>query len=354
MDVAGRAGLRRALVWAAAACASLAWVGASLAGTVRLKGTAVVEPGAAVRLGDIAVLDGAGPGLGEIVVLEDPGAARGEAAWVEVGIDEVREALAGAGMGSGRVAVSGSRCVVRFVGAGLREEEAQGEQGEEPRRRRAEVVDVSGPPTVRTRVVDLLRRIYGVGDAGSLRLLFDQRDEDLLAMEEWGRRVVVRPATSGAGPRVLVDVRVVSGEEVVASAVIGVDVEVRRRVVVMERDVERHERLTPGMVREVEMWVSPRGERGPDSADEVAGQRARRPLRAGEVVRGGDVEAAIVVERGALVSVLCVKGGIGVQARGRAMEDGREGDVIECRLVDSRKSFEARVDGPGRVVVVLE
>lgn len=350
---AGRGVWKRAVAWGFAACASLACVGAALGGTVKLKPTALVERGAIVRVVDVCAIDDAPESIGGVVLIEDVAAARGDGAWLTIGVERVREALAEAGYGPGRIGVSGSACVVRFSGGGAPSGEAQ-PKADPSERRTPEVVDLSGPASVRTRVVELLERVYGVGDPARLRLLFDDADQALLSMEEWGRRVVVRPGTSGAGARALVDVRVFAGEKMVASGLLRVDVEVLRRVVVVAQDMERGERVTGSMVREVDMWVSPRGEAGPADVEEVLGLRARRPLRSGEVLRGTDLEAAIVVQRGALVTVMCLKGGIGVQARGRAMEDGREGDVIECRLMDSDTSFEARVDGAGRVVVVLD
>jgi flagella basal body P-ring formation protein FlgA len=351
-----RAGVVRGIVvGVAVACVMLVWAAGAAAGTVRLKGTALVAPGAPIALRDIADLEGNDEELGDVPIVKDSGAARGNGAWVVVEIDDVRAALADAGVSPGRVAVTGGRCVVRFVGAGITSDEKAKPKAEAKPVRRPEIVDTSGPATVRTRVVEMLDRMFGVeDDPGALRVLFDERDAELLGMEEWGRRVLVRPGTSGMGGRVLVEVRVFSGDQIIESRTIGVDVELRRKVVVLTGNVGRRDVITRGMVRETEMWVSPRGAGGPTSAGEVVGQRARKPLDAGAVLRVGDFEPAIVVARGSLVTVLCLKGGIGIQARGRAMDDGREGEMVECHLLDSRKAFEAKVDGPGRVVVVLD
>ena len=356
-----RAGvIRSVMVGVAVACALLVWAAGAAAGTVRLKGSALVAPGGPVVLRDLAELTGADADLGDVVIVSDSGGKRGSAAWITVDVGDVRAALEKAGVSAGRVAVSGGRCVVRFAGAGLGEETkksatATPTQAPAQPARRPEVVDTGGPATVRTRIVEMLDRMYGVeSDPSSLRVRFDEGDEALLAMEEWGRRVLVRPGTSGTGGRVLVEVRVLSGDQIVESRTIGVDVEIRRRVLVLTADVGRRDEISEAMVRETEMWVSPRGAGGPTSTAEVVGQRARKPLDAGDVLRSGDVEPSIVVARGSAVTVFCLKGGIGVQARGRAMADGREGEMIECHLTDSRKAFLARVDGPGRVVVVLD
>ena len=88
-------------------------------------------------------------------------------------------------------------------------------------------------------------------------------------------------------------------------------------------------------------------------AGEVDGQRAARRLRTGDVVVQSDIEGVIAVKRGEVVVVECVRNGIALQAKARAMGDGRVGDRVECRVGDSKKTFVGTVDAVGRVVVVL-
>lgn len=346
-----RATRKDVLVWLVGVVSVLALCTAAMAGSVRLRGSARVDGPGPVTLGMVASLEGVGDDAAGIVVVEDPASARGEARWLEIGIEDVRRALDEAGIGAARVAVSGSSCVVRFVGAPVGQDEEPA--GKESKVRRPTVVAERGSDTVRGHVVELLETMFGV-EGEELRVLFEERDEALLATRVWGRRVVVRPGTGAGSSRVLVDVRVFSGESMVDGRTISVEVEVLRRVLVLEREIERHGVIGPGDVREVEMWVSPRGAEGLETAAEVVGRRARRVLRAGEVLESRDTEAAMAIKKGEMVQVYCLRGGIGVQARGRALESGAIGDSIECRLVSSKSSFVGRVDGEGRVVVVLD
>ncbi|MCA9292865.1 MAG: flagella basal body P-ring formation protein FlgA, partial [Phycisphaerales bacterium] len=59
----------------------------------------------------------------------------------------------------------------------------------------------------------------------------------------------------------------------------------------------------------------------------------------------------LAIRRGDLVQVHCLSGGLVVRGRGRAMANGRVGELIECKLEGAERSFLARVDGPGRVVM---
>jgi flagella basal body P-ring formation protein FlgA len=61
-----------------------------------------------------------------------------------------------------------------------------------------------------------------------------------------------------------------------------------------------------------------------------------------------------VVRRGELVTVHCVSGGIVVKAKARARAEARQDEVIELQMDGSKKTFRARIVGPGRAVVNLD
>tara|TARA_R110000868_G_scaffold32400_1_gene117827 strand:+ start:9333 stop:10262 length:930 start_codon:yes stop_codon:yes gene_type:complete len=102
-------------------------------------------------------------------------------------------------------------------------------------------------------------------------------------------------------------------------------------------------------------WVSQRGDRvRPDSVlnpDEIIGHQARRALRASEPLRGYDLQQAIVVNRGDLVTLMFEARGIQLSVRARAMENAADGDLIRFVNLQSNRTVEAMVDGPGRARV---
>jgi len=319
------------------------------AASVRLRAAAVVGPSGPVTLGDVASIRGdGGEALAGVVLVEEALDAAGDKGFLELDLDAVRTALRDAGFGLGRLAMSGDRCMVR-----LRKEIVRPEPVAEAPRAEPEALDLSGPATVRTRVGELLVRMFDV-DAPDLRVRFDERDKELLDQAEWGRRIVVRPTTTDGGPRMLIDVRVLSGEQTVASGVVRADVEIRRRVLVLAQGVERDQTLRAGMLSEVEMWLEPGGAAPIASLDEAVDMRTRRRLNSGSVLRAGDLEQPIAVRRGEVVEVQALNGGVALRTSARALGDGKVGERIECRIDRTRNTFMARVDAPGRVVVVLD
>lgn len=321
------------------------------AGSVRLSGSAFVRADAPVTLADVARLDGAAAeALAGTVLVEDPDTESGARGWFELPVERVRELLRAESAASGRLAVSGAVCVIRLRGVGEVETVRAEPEPDEPE---PETLSLEGPETVRRAVASELARLYAA-EPGDVRVLFERSDREFLDTKTWGRRVFVRPVTSGSSARAVLDVRIYSGTDVIASRRVRADVSVRRTVVVLTGERDRHERLRRNDLSLEPLWIDPSGEPTLRSLDDAAGQRARRPLAAGTVLRTGDLETPIVIRRGELVTVECVSGGVNLQAKGRALADGRPGETIECRLLIGEESFTGRVEGPGRVVVMLD
>ncbi|MEO1129788.1 MAG: flagellar basal body P-ring formation chaperone FlgA [Planctomycetota bacterium] len=318
------------------------------AGTIRLRASAVAAPGETITLADVAVLRGdAATALADVVLIEAAEASPGSGG-VELEMGAIRDILRTHGISLGRMALSGQRCLVRIRSTGALVQRVPEAQPVRP-----ETIDPEAPATVRKRVGELLMRMFDV-EAEDIRVRYDTRDQDLLAQTEWGRRIVVRPMTTEGGSRILVDVRVMAGDRTVASGTVRADVEIRRHVVVLEAGVERDALLTSRTVNEVDMWMEPGGGALVSDASEAIGKRARKRLHPGSMLRASDLEEPLAVLRGEIVEVLAINGGIGLQTKARAMRDARVGERIECRMDRSRHTFMARVDGPGRVIVVLD
>lgn len=87
-------------------------------------------------------------------------------------------------------------------------------------------------------------------------------------------------------------------------------------------------------------------------AGQVVGQSARRPLRAGEVLRDNDLRAPLLVNRNGLVTIVLRNGGMSLSAQGRALDDGARGDTVRVLNVQSKRTIEAQVIGPDAVAVI--
>jgi flagella basal body P-ring formation protein FlgA len=87
------------------------------------------------------------------------------------------------------------------------------------------------------------------------------------------------------------------------------------------------------------------------SAEQVVGLAAKRAMRAGQVVRAGDLSKPEVVQRDELVTIVYEVPGILLTMRGKVLEAGAVGDLVNVINVQSKRTVQAKVIGPGRVAI---
>jgi flagella basal body P-ring formation protein FlgA len=98
----------------------------------------------------------------------------------------------------------------------------------------------------------------------------------------------------------------------------------------------------------------PKSEAAPNvirEAEQAIGMVAKRALRAGQAIRQSDFAKQEVVARNESVTISYEVPGIIVSIRGQALEPGGRGDLINVLNVQSKKTLQATVTGPGRVSV---
>lgn len=81
----------------------------------------------------------------------------------------------------------------------------------------------------------------------------------------------------------------------------------------------------------------------------LIGQRLRRPIVADAPIPLESVEAAPVVRRGEMVTVIAGAPGFEVRSTGTALADAREGDAVRVRHATSLRIIQARADTKGVV-----
>jgi flagella basal body P-ring formation protein FlgA len=86
-------------------------------------------------------------------------------------------------------------------------------------------------------------------------------------------------------------------------------------------------------------------------AEQVVGMSAKRALRSGQVLRSSDVMKADVIARHEVVTIFYEVPGIRLTMRGKALEAGAVGELINVINVQSNRTVQASVHGPGQVVV---
>jgi flagella basal body P-ring formation protein FlgA len=85
--------------------------------------------------------------------------------------------------------------------------------------------------------------------------------------------------------------------------------------------------------------------------EDVLGFAARRSLQPGKVIRHADLMKPELVGRNETVTIVYEVPGIVLTVRGKAMEPGAKGDLINVLNIQSQRKVQATVTGPGRVTV---
>ena len=87
------------------------------------------------------------------------------------------------------------------------------------------------------------------------------------------------------------------------------------------------------------------------NADQIVGRAARQNLAPGRLIRMSDTEVPISVKRGQKVNIVYKVGRLELTALGRAMEDGRVGDMIRVTNGDSNKPLQGTVLASNQVEI---
>ena len=87
------------------------------------------------------------------------------------------------------------------------------------------------------------------------------------------------------------------------------------------------------------------------SAEQAVGLAARRAMRPGDVIRQTDLAKPEVVARNDNVTITYRVPGISLTMRGKALEGGAHGEVINVLNEQSKRTIQAAVAGRGHVIV---
>src|SRR3954451_21486950 len=199
-----------------------------------------------------------------------------------------------------------------------------------------------------------LERRNGLGDAANLSLTFDRDPGDvrLDAGFTGGMQATVVRYDNRSGR---FDVTFEIGNENGAAAAklrfTGTAIETVEAAV-LARNVERNEILKSS---DVVVERRPKAEVGGDAAsrDRAVGMQARRQLRAGQAVRVADLVKPDLVQRDQNVTLIYETPGLYLTVRGKAIEGGTEGDVVNVMNLQSKRTISGVVTGRGQVSITV-
>ncbi|MDB5521380.1 MAG: flagella basal body P-ring formation protein FlgA [Tardiphaga sp.] len=206
---------------------------------------------------------------------------------------------------------------------------------------------------IERQIAQALERRNGLGDAANLLLTFDREVQSVqLDAANTGALSVTLARFEPRSGRFDVTLSI-TGETTspIKMRFTGTAVETVEAVVLM-RAVERNEVLKAS---DVVLERRPKSEIGADAAprDRAIGMQARKQLRAGQALRGADLAKPDLVQRDQAVTLIYDTAGLYLTVRGKAIEGGTEGDVVNVLNLQSKRTVSGTVVGRGQVAVTV-
>jgi flagella basal body P-ring formation protein FlgA len=155
--------------------------------------------------------------------------------------------------------------------------------------------------------------------------------------------------------RVAVEVGIVVNKERTGSIPVVLEVACYQKVAVAARRLENGEVLQSDAIRAERMLVHG-GDNYVVFADNLLGQHLLRPIQPGQVLTSGDIELTaaedpVLVKTHDNVKLVANVGNMRITVFGEALQEGRGGQMIRVRNIDSNRTVVGRVVGRGTVEV---
>jgi flagella basal body P-ring formation protein FlgA len=200
-------------------------------------------------------------------------------------------------------------------------------------------------------VAQALEHRGGLGDAANISLTFDRDVQDMRL--DAGNTGAMQPTSARYEPRngrfdvtfqIANDNGAAAQLRFTGSAIETVE------VAVLTRSVERSDTLKSA---DVVTERRPRAEVGADAAsrEQAVGMQMRRQIRAGQPLRAADLAKPDLVQRDQAVSIIFQTAGLYLTTRGKALENGTEGDIVSVLNVQSKRTVSGTVTGRGQVTI---
>src|ERR1700712_4268133 len=207
---------------------------------------------------------------------------------------------------------------------------------------------------IEQQIARALERKNGLGEAANLSLTFDRDPGDvrLDASNTGGMQAsIVRFDPRSGRFDITFEISNDSGTAPTKLRFTGLAVETVEAAV-LARGVERNEVLKSS---DVVVERRPKAEVGADAAtrDRAVGMQARRQLRAGQAVRVADLAKPDLVQRDQNVTLIYDTPGLYLTVRGKAIENGTEGDVVNVMNLQSKRTISGVVTGRGQVSITV-
>ncbi|HVV43442.1 MAG TPA: flagellar basal body P-ring formation chaperone FlgA [Nitrobacter sp.] len=209
-----------------------------------------------------------------------------------------------------------------------------------------------GSDDIELQVAVALEHRNGLGDAKDLSLTFDT-DVHTIQLDAANNGAII-PVATHYDPRnnrfdVTLEVGNDSGREPVRLRFTGTAVATIEAPVLI-RDIDRGAIIKSS---DVEMQRRPRAEVGNGVAarDAVIGMQARHQMRAGQALHAIDLAKQDLVQRDQPVTLIYKAAGIYLTVRGKAVDNGTDGDVVNAVNLQSKRTVTGVVVGRGQIEI---
>jgi len=201
-------------------------------------------------------------------------------------------------------------------------------------------------------VARALERRHGLGEAANLSITFDRDVGDLrleAAVSGALQPTSVRYDARSTRFDVAFEIANENGTPPAKLRFTGTAIETVEAAV-LARNLERGDVLKSS---DVIVERRPRAEVGTDPAarERAVGMQARRQLRIGQALRVADLAKPDLVTRDQNVTLIYETAGLYLTLRGKAMDNGTEGDVVSVMNLQSKRIVSGVVIGRGQVSI---
>ena len=216
--------------------------------------------------------------------------------------------------------------------------------------RAARTIDTS---EIEHQIAQALERRNGLGEASNLALTFD-RDLESVQLDSANTGTLSVQSARYDARSTRFDVTLSIANESSSSIRLrftGTAIETVEAVV-LTHGVERNDIIKAG---DVVLERRPKSEIGLDAAprDRAIGMQARKQMRTGQAIRVSDLSKPDLVQRDQAVTLIYDTAGLYLTVRGKAIDAGTEGDVVNVLNLQSKRTVSGTVVGRGQVSVIV-
>ena len=203
-------------------------------------------------------------------------------------------------------------------------------------------------------IAHALERRGGLGDAANLTLTFDRDLQDVQL--DASNSGAMQPVANRFEPRsgrfdVTFEVVDDSGTAATRLRFTGTAIETVEAAV-LTRNVERNDILKSS---DVVLERRPKADVGGDAAgrNHSVGMQMRHPMRSGQPLRSADLVKPDLVQRDQEVTVIYQSAGLYLTTRGKALDSGAEGDLVNVLNPQTKRTLSGTVSARAQVTIQI-